>query len=182
MKNVSERLDRLQQELSELRAIVLEGADGTTEQGPAGEMELLARFRHLLEDARIMLEQDHVEDDESLLLWGMATGQGVTNQLTTRSALLTEDRRDMAQAAGALSSEQRLAVMARLLEGEGSSRELGESAGLGGGPLYHHLRELMAAGLVSQPDRNRYRITDRGLDAFLSLAAVCRRHREVLSP
>lgn len=181
-RDVSERLYDLEQKVEELRTIVLDSSDPTGERRPGGEMEILAQLRDLLQDARVMLDEEHVEEDEALLLWGMATRQGVTNQLSSRSALLTEDRRSMARTAGALSSELRLAIMARLIDGEASSRELGESAELGGGPLYHHLRELMAAGLIRQPDRNRYRITGRGLDAFLSLASVCRRHREVSSP
>lgn len=75
----------------------------------------------------------------------------------------------------ALASPQKIGLLRALWgkESEGSAA-LGEATSLTTGSLYHHLRELMRAGLVAQSGRNRYVLSARGarvLPMILALAA-----------
>lgn len=75
----------------------------------------------------------------------------------------------------ALASPQKVGLLRALWgkESEGASA-LGEATHLTTGSLYHHLRELMRADLVSQSGRNRYVLSPRGarvLPIMLALAA-----------
>lgn len=59
----------------------------------------------------------------------------------------------------ALASPVRLALLRALLDGPLTSLQLREELDAGSvGQLYHHLKDLLAAGLVIQPARNRYAI------------------------
>ncbi len=74
----------------------------------------------------------------------------------------------------ALASAQKIGLLRALWgkESEGSAA-LGEATSLTTGSLYHHLRELMRANLVSQSGRNRYVLSPRGarvLPIVLALA------------
>jgi len=75
----------------------------------------------------------------------------------------------------ALASPQKIALLRALWgkESEGAAA-LGEATSLSTGSLYHHLRELMRADLVTQSGRNRYVLSPRGarvLSVVLALAA-----------
>jgi DNA-binding transcriptional ArsR family regulator len=69
---------------------------------------------------------------------------------------------DWSEAAGALSAlahPVRLEIVRLLLRGARTTQELAEIPDLGtSGQLYHHLRELQAAGLVTQRRRNDYAV------------------------
>jgi len=65
-----------------------------------------------------------------------------------------------------LSNEQRLRILKSLSGGTRTSAELSEELDVKGGPLYHHLRELMDAGYVKSPNRNAYLLT---LDGWFAL-------------
>lgn len=81
---------------------------------------------------------------------------------------------DAAAALGyALSSPQKVALLRALLAHEmESAAALGKTANLSTGSLYHHLHDLMHAGLISQSARNRYVLTDRGRCVLLVLLAL----------
>lgn len=74
----------------------------------------------------------------------------------------------------AVSSPQKVALLRALLAlpGGESAAFLGEAAGLSTGSLYHHLHDLMHAGLLGQAGRNRYVLTDRGKRVLLVLLAL----------
>jgi len=73
----------------------------------------------------------------------------------------------------ALSSPQKVALLRALLGHEAESAAiLGTAAHLSTGSLYHHLRDLMHAGLVAQAGRNQYQITSRGQRVLLLLLAL----------
>ena len=73
----------------------------------------------------------------------------------------------------ALSSPQKVALLRALLgHPSESAAALGASAQLSTGSLYHHLRDLMHAGLIAQEGRNRYQITPRGQRVLLLLLAL----------
>ena len=73
----------------------------------------------------------------------------------------------------ALSSPQKVALLRALLGHESeSAASLGATANLSTGSLYHHLRDLMHAGLIGQAGRNQYQITPRGQRVLLILLAL----------
>lgn len=71
-----------------------------------------------------------------------------------------------------LTNEKRVRMLLSLLEGPKTASELAEEVGLEGGPLYHHLRELMLAGYVESPERGKYVLTGSGCIVTRVLAAL----------
>lgn len=66
----------------------------------------------------------------------------------------------------ALASMPRLALYRAVLEQPATSSELMKAAGLNTtGQLYHHLRELIGAGLIAQEGRDRYAVVPERLPA-----------------
>ena len=73
----------------------------------------------------------------------------------------------------ALSSPQKVSLLRALLGREPeSAATLGAATSLSTGSLYHHLRDLMHAGLIAQSGRNQYQITARGQRVLLLLLAL----------
>jgi len=73
----------------------------------------------------------------------------------------------------ALSSPQKVSLLRALLGRESeSAAALGTTTNLSTGSLYHHLRDLMHAGLITQAGRNQYQITPRGQRVLLLLLAL----------
>lgn len=69
------------------------------------------------------------------------------------------DAEALARVFAALASPVRIQLLRRVLEGPRTSQELQLLPGVGGvGQLYHHLKELLAAGLVVQKKRSLYEI------------------------
>ena len=78
-----------------------------------------------------------------------------------------------AQIGYALSSPQKVGLLRALLgHPSESAAALGAAAQLSTGSLYHHLRDLMHAGLIAQEGRNRYQITPHGQRVLLLLLAL----------
>lgn len=90
----------------------------------------------------------------SLLCWDNPTGAG-------------RDWRAIAGVCQALGSEARLGILRELEQGPRTTAELTAAVGVDRGQLHHHLKELLVQGLVEQPARGRYGVTDRGERAFL---------------
>ena len=73
----------------------------------------------------------------------------------------------------ALSSPQKVSLLRALLGCDSeSAAALGAATNLSTGSLYHHLRDLMHAGLIAQSGRNQYGITPRGQRVLLLLLAL----------
>jgi DNA-binding transcriptional ArsR family regulator len=89
-------------------------------------------------------------------------------------AMLAGSWADAASALSALGHPVRLELIRRLLAGAHTTQELSEIPDLGtSGQLYHHLRELQAAGLVVQRRRNDYAVpTDRVVPCLVLVAAA----------
>lgn len=92
---------------------------------------------------------------------------------------------DAAGALAALGHPVRLELIRRLLAGAHTTHELAEIPDLAtSGQLYHHLRELQAAGLVQQRRRNDYAVpADRVILCLIMVAAAksCAHVREAAS-
>ena len=85
---------------------------------------------------------------------------------------------NMASAFAPFSNRNRVAVLRSLLSGgprgPKTSRQLTTDTGLRGGPLYHHLKELVLAGYVESPGRNSFRLTLLGLSKYISALGLTR--------
>ena len=97
-----------------------------------------------------------------------------TGTLSFSEAQLARVTDDAAAMLGyALSSPQKVALLRALLTREAeSAAALGETAQLSTGSLYHHLHDLMHAGLIGQSARNRYVLTERGRRVLMVLLAL----------
>jgi DNA-binding transcriptional ArsR family regulator len=89
-----------------------------------------------------------------LVCWDHPTGAGL-------------DRRAIAGVCQALGNEARLGILRELEQGPRTTAELTTAVSVDRGQLHHHLKELLVQGLVEQPARGRYAMTDRGQRAFL---------------
>jgi DNA-binding transcriptional ArsR family regulator len=79
----------------------------------------------------------------------------------------------LARLLAALGHPARLALVRALLTGERTSQELQEVVGSGSaGQLYHHLKDLLAAGVVDQAGRSRYRISPGRIVPLLVILAA----------
>ncbi len=89
-------------------------------------------------------------------------------------AMLAGSWTDAVSALSALGHPVRLELVRRMLAGAHTTQELSEIPDLGtSGQLYHHLRELQAAGLVVQRRRNHYAVpTDRVILCLVLVAAA----------
>ena len=76
---------------------------------------------------------------------------------------------------GSLGSPARLTLLTALVDAPRSSPELQEALGESStGQLYHHLRDLQAAGLIHQPKRGRYEIVAHTVVPLLTILAAAR--------
>ena len=88
-------------------------------------------------------------------------------------ALHAVDTEAVARLGYAFSSVPKVALLRLLLTGgEQSAAALGEQAGLTTGSLYHHLRELIHAGVIRTAPRSRFVMTERGRRATLLMLAL----------
>ncbi|MCK6455452.1 MAG: winged helix-turn-helix domain-containing protein [Phycisphaerae bacterium] len=71
----------------------------------------------------------------------------------------------------------RLRIGRAILTGARTHAELAARIGLAPGPLYHHLRTLERAGLVSASRRNHYELTPAGRTWLLLTIVMERRQR-----
>jgi DNA-binding transcriptional ArsR family regulator len=94
-------------------------------------------------------------------------------QMTHRLGdLLALDDAVLARPLSALSSPVRLRILRELAAGPLQTHEL--QARLdepSAGQLYHHLRELLATGLLRQPRRSMYELPDRAVVPLMALLA-----------
>jgi DNA-binding transcriptional ArsR family regulator len=79
----------------------------------------------------------------------------------------------LARALGALGHPARLILLRALAEAPRSSQQLQEALGVSSpGQLYHHLKELLATGLVSQTRRSHYEVADHQVVPLLTVLAA----------
>ena len=83
------------------------------------------------------------------------------------------DPATIATVLGSLGSPARLALLTSLVAGPRSRPELQDALGESStGQLYHHLRDLQAAGLIHQPKRGRYELAAHTVVPLLTILAA----------
>jgi DNA-binding HxlR family transcriptional regulator len=101
---------------------------------------------------------------EGATLFYSGAGQIGPFQLSLRrrerlDAVLSADPALVARELAALASPVRVVLLRAMLGGPQTSQQLRDMLDASSaGPLYHHLKELISAGLVIQPERNLYAI------------------------
>lgn len=174
----ADRLTRIEERLDEIagRLSALEGGSATVTRAPQPR---LGRLVGLHGDAAIgMPGEAGVVGYSGSGRFGPHTVKVMQSQ--DLATVLTADPETVAQVFGALASPVRIQLVRALLDGQKTSQELrGVLDDASAGQLYHHLRELLAAGLVVQPARSVYAIalskvvaTCVALVAALDLAAT----------
>lgn len=69
---------------------------------------------------------------------------------------------DVARLISGLAHADRVRILAAVISGADTHKELCQRVGLKTGPLYHHLRVLERGGLIVMHGRNSYRLTEPG--------------------
>lgn len=121
---------------------------------------------------------EHDDSAGSVMFAGVATTPGVGSAMWQVEhpvpAMLAADWSGAVPALSALAHPVRLELIRRMLAGARTAPELAEIPEVGTtGQLYHHLRELQAAGLVTQRRRNDYAVpADRVIPCLVLVAAA----------
>lgn len=90
--------------------------------------------------------------------------------------LLGTDPEPMAASLSALGHPARLTLLRQVLQGITGSAELGTTEGFGtSGQLYHHLRELTAAGWLRSSGRGHYQVPEPRVIPLLVILAASQR-------
>lgn len=124
--------------------------------------------------------QERIGEHSAVLFTGSVTLPGekayVWQQGIDAEQLLGADWDQPADALGALGHPLRLRLIQAVLNGASTTAELGETEGLGTtGQLYHHLRQLVAAGWLSATGRGRYEVpAGRVVPLLVTIAAANR--------
>ena len=160
----------------ERRVALLEGHNGERAPLPIVDKEKFWALARLAERTGPEFDRDGVAG--SLLYAGRATTPGGGDLIWQAEhplpGVLAEGWEEAAAVLAALGSPVRLEIIRRLLMGGETVQELQEIPGLGTtGQLYHHLRDLQAAGLVNQRSRGRYGVAaDKVIPALIIIAAA----------
>ena len=84
--------------------------------------------------------------------------------------VLQQPWKEAAPMLAALAHPVRLDILKRIVEGKRTSHELSELEGLGTtGQLYHHLKELQAAGWIKAEGRGTYRVVAERVIPLLAI-------------
>jgi hypothetical protein len=107
----------------------------------------------------------------------LPTGERYDWQLGTLTGELLElDWTQLGDTIGTLGHPVRLHLLHRILCGARTVAELGDDEGLGStGQLYHHLRQLVAAGWLEPRGRGRYAVPGSRVVPLLVVLAAARR-------
>ena len=164
-KQTKEALKQMQAEMRQLQTLI---ADQKTEQKSDHKPEVKLENK----------PEPKSDGGVTYSIYRPALGDGdaafKTGTVTVSAAQLLKATDEAAALLGyALSSPQKVGLLRALLgHPSESAAALGAAAQLSTGSLYHHLRDLMHAGLIAQEGRNRYQITQRGQRVLLLLLAL----------
>lgn len=83
------------------------------------------------------------------------------------------DESELATVLAGMAQRHRVGVLKAILSGANTHAGLATRTGLAAGPLYHHLRSLERAGLVTFVERNRYDVSSLGRLLILLGMVAC---------
>jgi DNA gyrase subunit B len=87
--------------------------------------------------------------------------------------IVQSEQEAMARILAALGNASRLAIVTELIAQPRSAPELQEKLNIPStGQLYHHLKELLASGIISQPKRSHYEVSAHKLIPALTILAT----------
>ncbi len=168
-KQTKEALKQMQAEMRQLQTLIADQkTDHKPEQKPEAKPESKSESK----------SETKSDGGVTYSVHRPALGDGdtafKTGTVTISNAQIQKATDEAAALLGyALSSPQKVGLLRALLgHASESAAALGAAAQLSTGSLYHHLRDLMHAGLIAQEGRNRYQITPRGQRVLLLLLAL----------
>lgn len=108
------------------------------------------------------------EEDEPTVVYAGSGQFGARRmairQRKTLGEVLSVTPESVAPVFAGLANPARIALLYALIDGPRTSQQLREVLDAGSvGQLYHHLRELLSAGLITQPARSKYAIAKGNL-------------------
>lgn len=168
LEEIMARLNQLTEEVRELKS--RQGGEKPAPQGESTFTEIIQLLQAYTDSLDLAGEKFicHCTLD--------AEAAWSTVQVTWLGALREDDSYSTARYCAALANEHRIKILKALAGQEQTTAQLSEFTGLEGGPLYHHLKELITARFVQQRERSCYKITREGLDALLTVGALNRRN------
>ena len=168
-KQTKEALKQMQAEMRQLQALV-----AAQKSEPKTDHKAEAKPEHKPEPKAEVKADGGVTYSVYRLALSDGDTAFKTGTITVSAAQIQQATDESAAVLGyALSSPQKVGLLRALLgHPSESAAALGAAAHLSTGSLYHHLRDLMHAGLIAQEGRNRYQITPRGQRVLLLLLAL----------
>lgn len=161
-KQTKEVLKQMQAEMKQLQTLL---AEIRPDQKNDHRSEPKSELKSDSSGVTYSIHRSALNDTDTAFKTGTITVSAVQLQKTSDEAV--------ALLGYALSSPQKVSLLRALLgHPTESAAALGKAAQLSTGSLYHHLRDLMHAGLTAQEGRNRYQITPRGQRVLLLLLAL----------
>ncbi|WP_327003253.1 helix-turn-helix domain-containing protein [Dactylosporangium sp. NBC_01737] len=162
MASVEERLAALE------ARVFAEAAPERSAAGPASVFWALERLRELAPSPGAVLFTGTVD---------LPTAEHYEWQLGTPvERLLDEDWSDLGATLAALAHPMRLRLLREILGGRHAANDLAGVEGLGtSGQLYHHLRQLTAAGWLRTGARGQYGVPPERVVPLLVILAAARR-------
>ncbi len=165
----SSRLDTLERRVAALEKLAADG--GTERRTATPDLRQIDELRHR-DGPRYARDDMH-----GAVMYAGAASFGEGEVLWAGEHGLAEvwdlEHAGVARLLAALAHPARIALVQALLTGTRTSQELQGVIDSGSaGQLYHHLRDLMAAGVVDQGGRSRYRVASSRVVPLLVILAA----------
>lgn len=178
-----ERLARVEARLAALEAGAARGPSASAVPGPAPRVPAQAGAGAGGEDPLWVLEglRRRLPAQQGAVVYAGRYCDPAGGELhwqigQAQQALLGEDCSELAPRLAALGSAVRLRLLQALLQGVTAVAELAARPGMGTrGQLYHHLRELEAAGWLHAPQRGCYAVRQERVVALMAVLTAARR-------
>lgn len=170
LDHILQRLDQLAEEVRELQARTPPEGKISLPHGKETGLQEISR------QIRAYIASLDTPGDDKFILHCVLEGANSSLQVTWLNAIQEDDSYSTARYCLALANEHRIKILKKLANREQTAAQLAEHTGLEGGPLYHHIKELITARFVTQRERNCYQVTREGLDAILAVGALNRRN------
>jgi hypothetical protein len=166
-ETLADRVARLEERLTRMEAAAARGPAAAGESAPDPFWALEGLKEHIAQPGAVLFAGTVT----------LPTGEHYEWQIgRTTESLLADDWAPDADALAALAQPVRLLLVHQVLLGVRTTAELGELEQLGTtGQLYHHLRQLVAAGWLRSTARGQYAVPAERVVPLLTILAAARR-------